>query len=708
MPSPSSPNSPPAPRGLSRFHGGVQAVRRRLRISETTWLFLLAAVAGVLGGLGSIAFHYLIALFQWLAFGTDEHAGPLALIQKPGYPWWRILLAPALGGLVVGPLIHRFAREAKGHGVPAVIRAVHDRGGRISPMIALVKTLASSITLGSGGSLGREGPVVQIGASIGSAVGQLLGVTPRQLKMLAAAGSAAGLAAIFNAPLGGAFFALEVIVGSFAMDAFGPVVVASVSATVVSRAILGDNPVIKAADYRLEHSHELLLYVVLGLACGAGSVLFTRGIALGAAAFERVKLPEWLKPAVGGLAVGLLAVELTPRILGNGYETVDALMRDQRLEVLLVVLFGLKLVATCVSLGSGLSGGVFGPTLYLGAVLGAFVGKAAALLHVPCAPEAAYALVGMAAFVGGATHAPVSMVLMIFEMSDNYRIVLPLLIATSVSAAIARRIESESVDTILDARKGKKIHKNLEEITLHSVLVGEAAELRPDASLPASAPLKDVLARFLVARTDVLAVVTADGRYRGVIAADWLRDAGATQDPGSFESVVAFDLAREDVPRLAPEDPLTRAIDLLHGAGIDALPVVRPEDGKFAGFLTEGDIVAAYRHAVLKTELVSTVLVGATGDREARRLQFGADVVAAEVPVPAWLVGRTLADAGLRSRTGISVLAVQAQGQRARLPDPASPLAAGEKLHVVGPAPAVADLRSGREPAAPRPEGVPA
>ncbi|MBI3726600.1 chloride channel protein, partial [bacterium] len=218
-------------RRIARFHAGVVDVRRRLRVSETTWLFLLAALSGLLAGCGSILFHYLIEAIQWLAFGTAAHKGPLAAIQEPGYPAWRVLLAPALGGLVVGPLVHFFAREAKGHGVPAVVRAVHERGGRISPIVALVKMVASATTLGSGGSLGREGPVVQIGASIGSGVGQLLGVTPKQLKMLAAGGAAAGLAAIFNAPLGGAFFALEVFVGSFAMEAFGPVVVASVAAT---------------------------------------------------------------------------------------------------------------------------------------------------------------------------------------------------------------------------------------------------------------------------------------------------------------------------------------------------------------------------------------------------------------------------------------------------------------------------------------------
>jgi CIC family chloride channel protein len=679
---------------LARFHERVLAVRRSLRISDTTWLLLLAALAGLLAGLGSIAFHYLISVFQYLAFGTANHAGMLdAVTRAEGYPWWRIVIAPAVGGLVVGPLIYFFAREAKGHGVPAVIRAVHERGGRISPIIALVKTVASAITLGSGGSLGREGPVVQIGASLGSAVGQFLGVTPRQMKMLAAGGAAAGLAAIFNAPLGGAFFSLEVIVGSFAMEAFGPVVVASVAATVVSRGILGDHPVITAAEYRLEHTYELLVYVFLGLVSGSTAVLFTRGIALGAAAFEKVPLPDWAKPCIGGGLVGLMAVTITPRILGNGYETVDALMTGRPIETFLLFLLVVKLAATCVTLGSGGSGGVFGPTLFMGAVLGAVVGHGAAWLHIPVAPAPAYSLVGMAAFVAGATHAPVSMVLMLFEMSDNYQIVLPLLISSSIASLIAHRIYHESVDTVLDARQGRRITKNLEEMTLHAVSVGEAASIGTDAAVAVGAPLRDVLARFLAAKTEIVGVIDKEGRYRGAIPARGLAEATEEiEDTG--KTLIALDIMRTDLPVLAPEEPLTRAIDLFHGVDVDSIPVVARDGGRFVGFLSEGDIVSAYRRALLRTELVTTVM-DAAGESAPSRLEFPAeaDVVTVELPVPAWLAGKTLAETKLRSTYGVNVLGVKAENA-VRLPDPAVALTDKERLVVIGPRSAIEAMRS--------------
>jgi CIC family chloride channel protein len=662
---------------LIALHARVQEIRRRLRISETAWLFLLASVAGLLAGLGSIVFHYLIAAIQWLAFGSASVEGPLDAVSRAGFSSARLLLAPAVGGLVVGPLIHFFAREAKGHGVPAVVRSVHERGGRISPAIALVKTIASAVTLGSGGSLGREGPVVQIGASIGSGVGQLLGVTPKQLKMLAAAGAAAGLAAIFNAPLGGAFFALEVIVGSFAMEAFGPIVVASVSATLVSRAILGDHPVIAVASYELEHVHELLVYVALGLACGGVAVLFTRGIALATAAFERVPTPEWMKPAIGGAAVGFIALDLTPRILGNGYETVDAIMSHRPIETLLLVLIAAKLVATCLTLGSGGSGGVFGPTLFLGAVLGALIGKTAGFV-LPVAPPAAYALVGMAALVAGATHAPVSMVLMVFEMSDNYRIVLPLLIATSISSAVARRLYRESVDTVLDAQKGRLVHKN---VALHGIPVVDAAHLGDGVVVAASASLDELVQRFLTGGAAVLAVVDRLGKYRGMISAETLR--ACEHDEAMPPAVVALDLVRLDVPQLSPRDPLTRAVDAFHGAGIEALPIVEPGDGRFIGLITEGDIVAAYRRAVLRSEILSTTL-RIEGTASGGSLRFGDGTVTTEIACPPWLAGRTLAEVQLRSRFGVSVLAVRSSGAVARAADPKAPIRESERIVIVG------------------------
>jgi CIC family chloride channel protein len=286
------------------------------------------------------------------------------------------------------------------------------------------------------------------------------------------------------------------------------------------------------------------------------------------------------------------------------------------------------------------------------------------------------------------------MVLMIFEMSGNYTIVLPLLIATSIASILAKRLYPESVDTVLEARQGHRVHKNVEEMALGNITVGQAARVVPDAVVTTSAPVRDVLVRFLSARTELLAVVDKEGRYRGVIPARGLKEsAQEVEDAG--RTLVALDIMRTDLPTLAPHEPLTRAIDRFHGVDTDALPVVRPDDSHFVGFLSEGDIVSAYRTEVLRVELVSTVMDAREATRrESSRVEFPADVVTVEVPVPAWLAGKTLAETKLRTTFGVSVLGVK-NDKETRLPDPAAALSETDRLVVIGPRGAIESLRTG-------------
>jgi CBS domain-containing protein len=299
--------------------------------------------------------------------------------------------------------------------------------------------------------------------------------------------------------------------------------------------------------------------------------------------------------------------------------------------------------------------------------------------------------------VAGATHAPVSMSLMLFEMSDNYNIVLPLLIATSIASVVARRLYTESVDTVLDARKGRKIHRNVEEMTLHGVQVSEAARWSADMIVRESTKLNELLGRFLTARSDVLAVISEQERFLGIITIEGLRDQTDLQEAKTV--VIARDVMRSDLPHLVPDDPLTAAIDAFHGVDVDALPVVSPSDGRFLGFLGEGDIVSAYRQAILRTELVSTVLLGDSGQHTPNRISFADETVTNEIDVPVWLVGRSLADVNLRGEHGVLVLAIHAPGGLTRAPDPAKPLVRGERLVVIGTKEAIEVLRRDEQPA---------
>ena len=370
-----------------------------LRQTEHLYMVLVSIVIGLLGGLGAIGFRECIRLFQLVAWRAD----PVTLDFVRTLPWWWKVLVPALGGLLVGMIITRFAAEAKGHGVPEVMESVALRGGRIRPRVVLAKLLASGVCIASGGSVGREGPIVQIGSAIGSSIGQWLRIGERRLRTLVGCGAAAGIAATFNAPVAGALFSVEIILGDFGVTQFSPIVISSVVATVVSRHFLGDFPAFEVPQYSLVSAGELAAYAVLGLIAGLAAIAFVRALYGAEDLFDVIRLPAILKPALGGAMIGLIALRF-PAIFGVGYEAINEALRGELGWKLLVVLAAVKIVAVSLTIGSGGSGGVFAPSLFIGATLGGAVGTVVHYLW----PEAsggpgAYALVGMGAVVAAGT-----------------------------------------------------------------------------------------------------------------------------------------------------------------------------------------------------------------------------------------------------------------------------------------------------------------
>ncbi|MDX1388537.1 MAG: chloride channel protein, partial [Acidobacteriota bacterium] len=408
----------------------------------------LALLVGLGAGLGAIVFRWLIDLVRWVSF---EWLPGVTAGWGPAY----IVIAPTIGGLLVGPLIYFFAREAKGHGVPEVMEAVALRGGRIRPVVAAVKSIASSLTIGTGGSVGREGPIVQIGSTIGSTVGQVFRMSDDRVRNLVACGAAGGVAATFNAPIAGVIFALEVILGNFSIRSFGTVVIASVTASAVGRAAFGDVPAFGIPEYALNSLWEFPLYLLVGVAAAGVAVVYTRMIYASEDLFDSWgKVPEWSKAAFGGLLLGGLALAYgavpalgygrVPQVYGVGYETIESGLLGSETLLVMLALVGLKILATSITLGSGGSGGVFAPGLFIGSMLGGSLGLLFAHLvpGVP-GPPGAYALVGMGAVFAGSTHASMTAVLIIFEMTGDYKIILPLMLsvvtATLLSSVLLKR-----------------------------------------------------------------------------------------------------------------------------------------------------------------------------------------------------------------------------------------------------------------------------
>jgi CIC family chloride channel protein len=570
---------------------------QRLRTSEQTTMAVLAVVVGTAGGFGAVGFRYLINFFQTLAYGSSREL--LDIITQT--PWYLRLLIPTVGGLIIGPLVYFWAREAKGHGVPEVMEAVALKSGLIRKRLVLIKTLVSAVCIGTGGSVGREGPIVQIGSAIGSAIGQLLKVSASRMRTLVGCGAAAGIAATFNAPIAGSMFALEIVLGDFGLATFSPIVIASVVATAISRAFLGDTPAFIVPPYELVSVWEFPLYVILGLFCAVVGITFTRVLYRFEDFSKELKLPEYLKAALGGLILGALGL-LFPQVLGVGYGAIDQALIQAYVWWLLFLLIGVKILATSITIGSGGSGGIFAPSLFLGAMAGGFFGNIVhQLLPAVTASPGAYAIVGMGAVVSATTHGPLSAMLIIFEMTGGYKIILPLMITCIISSVVAGQLLKESIYTMKLARRGIDIRGGKEVNILKAIRVGEVMNPETETvyeGMPLPA-LTDVISK---SKYNSFPVVDSDKSLVGILSFYDYNEALYNEDLKNL--VVAKDLATSDVVTVSTADNLYDALQKITAKDFSILPVVSPSDPAcLMGVLTRRDIIGAYDKAVIKQSL---------------------------------------------------------------------------------------------------------
>ncbi|HEV7189177.1 MAG TPA: chloride channel protein, partial [Blastococcus sp.] len=434
----------------------VSAVPHALRTTDAG-LLAMALLIGAATGAGAIGFRLLIEALTWVFTGTTDYAA------TPGAPhgWlphvgrWFVVVTPVLAGLVYGPLVARGAPEARGHGVPEVMYAVARNGGRIPPRVAVVKSLASALCIGGGGSVGREGPIVQIGSALGSTVGQLVRVPEDRQRLLVACGAAGGIAATFNAPLAGVVFAMEIVLRDFAARSFGMVVVSAVTASVVGRSVLGAQAFLALPGFSVRHLAGYGLFALLGVLAGVCGVVFIRVLYGIEDLCDRLwRGPEWLRPAAGGLLLGLLLLAV-PRMYGVGYPVLEDGVTGHYAVGLLLLLLVAKMVATSLTIGIGGSGGVFAPSLFVGAMLGAAFGQtAAAVAPGPTGAAGGFALVGMAALFAGAARAPITAVLIVFELTGEYSLILPLMLAVALATGVSHLLSRESVYTAKLVRRG--------------------------------------------------------------------------------------------------------------------------------------------------------------------------------------------------------------------------------------------------------------
>jgi CIC family chloride channel protein len=573
-------------------------VASRWLTDANTILILVAVAIGVLVGLGAIAFRWLLDFSARGFFGADGRA----LFGRGDLPRWLLPLVPMAGGLLVGPIIHFWAREAKGHGVPEVMSAVALRAGVIRRRVAAAKAVASAICIGSGGSAGREGPIVQIGSAIGSGIGQATRMSADRMKVFVACGSAAGIAAVFRAPVGGVLFAIEVILGDFAVGALAPVLIAAVMASIVASAAFGNQPVFQVGAYTLASVREIPLYGLLGIACGILAALFIRILYWSEDRFDAAALPSYLKPALGGLLLGILAV-FPPQVLSDGYPTITHALRGEGTVPLLFLLALAKVAATSITLGSGNSGGIFAPSLFMGACLGGAMGGIFHEAWPTVAPNSgAYATVGMAALVAGTTRASLTSMLIIFEMTNDYRVILPLMVSTALAVIVSGRIARESIYTLKLARRG--IHLHAGRATNLMALTKVESVMRLFSRSIARGIGLDETRRILEESSEpAFPVVDEEDRLTGVLSRVDLTKA--------FEHVRGSDLAgiltAQDVAVLDPlvvhpDQTLNDAMLQLGKRDLRAVPVVERADRKLLGMVHRRDVIAAYNRILLREQ----------------------------------------------------------------------------------------------------------
>jgi len=580
------------------------ALLDRIKLPPEMVMVLTALVVGLGTGVGAVAFRYLIRLVGWVGYNWFPQV-------TPGWGRAYVLLIPAVGGLLVGLLVYFFAPEAKGHGVPEVMEAVALRGGRIRPVVALIKSLASSLCIGSGGSVGREGPIVQIGSALGSSVGQLLRLSDERVRNLVACGAAGGIAATFNAPIAGVIFALEIILGEFNVRYFSTVVISSVTASVIGRAVFGDFPAFRIPmEYGVNSLWEYGIYAALGGVAALAGAVFVRLLYWSEDQFERwERVPPWVRPAVGGVMLGGLALayppltgvtwERVPQIYNVGYEVIEAVLGNQLGLGMVVALLGLKLIATSLTLGSGGSGGVFAPSLFMGAMLGAaFELGVNSLWPGIAAPPGAYALVGMGAVFAAAAHAPLTAILILFELTGDYRIILPLMLTVVVATLFAQRmLHGESIYTLKLTRRGIRLQRGrdvdiLESVTVAEVMRREVDTVSADLTLP---ELSEVFSRT---RHHGLPVLDRHGKLWGIVTIADL-DRAVLRNMPRRTTVSQIGTPRQNLVVAYPDETMGQVLTRMGRRGLGRMPVVSREDpAHLLGSIRRPDIIRAYNLAL--------------------------------------------------------------------------------------------------------------
>ncbi len=593
------------------------AILDRLQPSETTVSIGSALVVGAGTGLATVGFIRLIALVQSIFFEGGGQA--LFFIGR-----WLFVLIPVAGGLLAGPIIAYISPEAKGHGVPEVMQAIALNGGRIRPRVVVAKVIASALCIGSGGSAGREGPIVQVGAAFGSTLGQWFNMSEDRIRNLVACGAAAGISATFNAPIAGVLFSMEIILGEFQLKHLGNVIISAVMASTIARVFLGAQPAFNIPHYAIKTPWEVLLYALLGAVAALFAVGFIRLLYWFEDRFDEWRFPNALKPAVGGLMLGAMAFVYpmilglgftpdaesmmglpaalnVPLVFGSGFPVIETALLGKLSLSLLFILAFLKPLATSMTLGSGNSGGVFAPALFTGAAVGGAFGSLIEMVFPGMtAGPGAFAIVGMAAVFAGAARAPFTAFLIVFEMTDDYRMILPLMIGVIVSLLVAQKLERESIYTLKLANRGIHLQQGKDVDVMESVRVSEVMQ-KELTKLAIDTPIDMLAEKFIETGRHGFAVMDDGDSLYGIVSLEDYRK--AVLQNKDHRKMTVGEIASQAIVSVYPDETVGTALRRMAPRDISRLPVVERDNPRhILGMVRRNDIVQAYELGVTSRE----------------------------------------------------------------------------------------------------------
>ncbi len=583
---------------------------QRSGLKEEYFLILLSILIGATTGIFAHLFFRLIEYARAVAFGNGSAHDPFGPLGLYGHRWWMLVVLPAVGALLVGYITRFFAREAKGHGVPEVMDAIYRQGSLIRPRVAGAKAVASALTIGSGGSAGTEGPIIQIGAAIGSSLGQFFHIPRQQMSVVVACGVSAGIGAIFNAPIAGVMFALEIFLKDFSFRTFSPVVFSSVISCSIMHAMLGEDVALFEVGALREGGYlfvasELPFFSALGVLCAVAAVAFTKTLYYTEDLADRLRCPEPFKPVIGAIGLGVCGVlymlwgssREMPMFFGNGYPAIEATLSHELLSMsvgFLLALYALKMLATCFTLGSGGSGGVFAPSLLMGAAMGGAFGLALHAVGLTAESSiTAYALVGMAALVAGTTHAPLTSIVILYEITREPKVILPVMFAAIIATAGARLLMPDSIYTLKLRRRGVRVGSMSDMTILRRISVDDV-EHQAVLFFQSDDPLQKLIDQASASEAVDFVVVDEHGAYQGLVTGKDVRT--ALLEPEAVSLLLVGELLRPGVPTVTVHETLDVVLDRLAHHDVASLPVVSPDDAtRVIGLLSRQAVIQRYQ-----------------------------------------------------------------------------------------------------------------